>query len=99
MAPPLYVRVKRKNTTIFLNVEKSDCFLGVKAKIAAIIDTLPTSIKLFAGSEAGSADIQDSAFVDSFVESDAVLFMVLKKEGSETFEEIDVPAEPTKAGP
>merc|ERR1712147_189260 len=33
-----YVRVKRKTTTIFLNVEKSDSFGGIKAKIGEIID-------------------------------------------------------------
>merc|ERR1712147_482055 len=33
-----YVRVKRKTTTIFLNVEKSDSFGGVKQKIGEIID-------------------------------------------------------------
>ncbi|KAK7235244.1 hypothetical protein SO694_00144070 [Aureococcus anophagefferens] len=33
-----YVRVKRKTTTIFLNVEKSDSFGGVKQKIGEILD-------------------------------------------------------------
>ena len=40
--------------------------------------------------EVGRRSQVDTAFVDNFVESDAVLYMILKKEGSESWEEIDV---------
>mmetsp|Transcript_19800 Transcript_19800/g.61024 ORF Transcript_19800/g.61024 Transcript_19800/m.61024 type:complete len:100 (+) Transcript_19800:99-398(+) len=89
-SPPMYVRVKRKTTTIFLNVEKSDSFGGIKAKIGEIIDVPATSVRLFTTPDMATGETVDTAFVDNFVESDAVLYMILKKEGSESWEEIDV---------
>ena len=35
-------------------------------------------------------ETMDTAFVDNFVDSDAVLYMILKKEGSESWEAMDV---------
>eukprot|EP00631_Chrysoreinhardia_giraudii_P006688 CAMPEP_0197423460 /NCGR_PEP_ID=MMETSP1170-20131217/21810_1 /TAXON_ID=54406 /ORGANISM="Sarcinochrysis sp, Strain CCMP770" /LENGTH=99 /DNA_ID=CAMNT_0042950883 /DNA_START=27 /DNA_END=326 /DNA_ORIENTATION=- len=94
---PMYVRVKRKNQTIFLALEKSDNFGGVKQKLADIAKVPATSIKLFTSTDASGGDLQDGASVDNFVENDAVLYMILKKDGSDAWEDIDVEAAPLKA--
>ena len=41
-----YVRVKRKNQTIFLHVEPSDNLASVKAKCAETVNVPPTSVQL-----------------------------------------------------
>lgn len=78
--------MKRKNTTIFLVLEKSDSFGGAKQKLASIINVPATSIKLYTSTDTSAGDLQDAASVDNFVENDNVLYMILKKEGSEAWE-------------
>mmetsp|Transcript_13854 Transcript_13854/g.18500 ORF Transcript_13854/g.18500 Transcript_13854/m.18500 type:complete len:106 (+) Transcript_13854:76-393(+) len=87
---PMYVRVKRKKQTIFVTVEKSDNFLSLKQKLTDIISVPASSIKLFASKDESVGDLQDTAFLDSFIENDAVLYMILKQENSEAWEEIEV---------
>lgn len=91
-----YVRVKRKTTTIFLNVEKSDSFGGVKQKIGEILDVPATSVRLSTTNDMATGEVVDTAFVDNFVESDAVLYMILQKDGGGSWEEIDVAEESAK---
>ena len=69
-----YVRVKRKNTTVFLNVEKSDSFGGIKAKLAEILGADAEKIHLFTSRDE-STETVDTAFVDNFCESDVVVYM------------------------
>ncbi|KAJ1448595.1 hypothetical protein M885DRAFT_574066 [Pelagophyceae sp. CCMP2097] len=85
----LSVRVKRKASTIFLNVEKSDSFGVVKQKISDILHQPSAGIKLFTAPDAGAGDLQDTAFVDTFLESDAILYMTFQKDGG-AWEDIDV---------
>mmetsp|Transcript_15064 Transcript_15064/g.45601 ORF Transcript_15064/g.45601 Transcript_15064/m.45601 type:complete len:105 (-) Transcript_15064:117-431(-) len=87
---PMYVRVKRKSQTIFLTVEKSDTALSVKQKLGEIVDVGASSIKLFTAKDDAGSEFQDTAYVDTFVDNDAVLYMVLKKDGSDAWEEVDV---------
>lgn len=72
--------------TIFLALENSDNFGGAKQKIASILKVPATSIKLFTSTDTSAGELQDAASVDSFVENDAILYMVLKKEGSDAWE-------------
>ena len=80
------MRVKRKNQTIFLNVEKSDNFAGVKQKLSGIMNGPGASIKLYTTTDVASGDLQDNAHVDNFLKNDAVVYMTLKKDGSEAWE-------------
>mmetsp|Transcript_9563 Transcript_9563/g.28597 ORF Transcript_9563/g.28597 Transcript_9563/m.28597 type:complete len:93 (+) Transcript_9563:227-505(+) len=79
-SPQMYVRVKRKATTIFLNVEKSDSFSGIKQKIAEIINVDAEKIRLFTSTDMAASETVDTAFVDNFVDSDAILYMTLDSE-------------------
>lgn len=88
---PMYVRVKRKNRTIFLVLEKSDSFGGAKQKLSSIIDVPASSIKLYT---TDATDLQDTASVDTFLENDAIVHMVLKKEGSDAWEVRHFASEP-----
>ena len=45
---PRYVRIKRKNSTIFLHVEPSDNFAALKQKIGEINGVPPSSVMLYA---------------------------------------------------
>ena len=67
-----YIRVKRKATTVFLNVEKSDSFGGIKAKLAEMLGANAEKIHLFTSRDE-STETVDTAFVDNFCESDVVV--------------------------
>ena len=86
-----YVRVKRKNTTVFLNVEKSDSFGGIKAKLAEILGADAEKIHLFTSRDE-STETVDTAFVDNFCESDVVVYM--KLDGDKGIE-VDEPPKPS----
>ena len=86
-----YVRVKRKNTTVFLNVEKSDSFGGIKAKLAEILGADAEKIHLFTSRDE-STETVDTAFVDNFCESDVVVYM--KMDGDKGIE-VDEPPKPS----
>lgn len=70
----MYIRVKRKATTVFLNVEKSDSFRGIKAKLAEMLGANAEKIHLFTSRDE-STETVDTAFVDNFCESDVVVYM------------------------
>ena len=86
-----YVRVKRKNTTVFLNVEKSDSFGGIKAKLAEILGADAEKIHLYTSRDE-STETVDTAFVDNFCESDVVVYM--KMDGDKGIE-VDEPPKPS----
>ncbi|RLN47985.1 hypothetical protein BBJ29_008870, partial [Phytophthora kernoviae] len=44
-----YIRVKRRNQTVFLDVQLSDSFLAVKEKLGTLFHMPPTSIQLWQG--------------------------------------------------
>eukprot|EP00617_Octactis_speculum_P013465 CAMPEP_0185763188 /NCGR_PEP_ID=MMETSP1174-20130828/22145_1 /TAXON_ID=35687 /ORGANISM="Dictyocha speculum, Strain CCMP1381" /LENGTH=103 /DNA_ID=CAMNT_0028445199 /DNA_START=13 /DNA_END=324 /DNA_ORIENTATION=- len=84
----MYVRVKRRNQTIFLHVEPQDNFMVLKQKCAEINNVPPSSVLLIEGET--KRELADLASVsDSEIENDAVLFLVLKKE-SGAWEQVDL---------
>eukprot|EP00640_Fibrocapsa_japonica_P005285 CAMPEP_0113941342 /NCGR_PEP_ID=MMETSP1339-20121228/7281_1 /TAXON_ID=94617 /ORGANISM="Fibrocapsa japonica" /LENGTH=102 /DNA_ID=CAMNT_0000945457 /DNA_START=91 /DNA_END=399 /DNA_ORIENTATION=+ /assembly_acc=CAM_ASM_000762 len=86
----MYVRVKRKNQTVFLHVEKSDNFAVLKQRCGEVINVNPSCIALYATPDK-SKELVDMATVgDQQIENDSVIYMVTKKEGTESWEEIDV---------
>jgi len=76
-----YIRVKRKATTVFLNVEKSDSFRGIKAKLAEMLGANAEKIHLFTSRDE-STETVDTAFVDNFCESDVVVRGGVRVSGS-----------------
>jgi ribosomal protein L23 len=45
----MYIRLKRKNQTVFLHVEPSDNFFQIKQRVAENFNIEPSGIMLFAG--------------------------------------------------
>mmetsp|Transcript_21447 Transcript_21447/g.25354 ORF Transcript_21447/g.25354 Transcript_21447/m.25354 type:complete len:98 (-) Transcript_21447:244-537(-) len=84
----MFVRVKRKNYTIFLHVEPSDNFATVKTKCGEVFGVPPSYVGLFTENEVELMDL--STVSDLEIANDSVLYMVMKKDGGETFEKIDV---------
>lgn len=44
-----YIRVKRRNQTVFVDVQPSDSFLSVKEKLGALFGLPPAHIQLWQG--------------------------------------------------
>ncbi|KAG5182706.1 hypothetical protein JKP88DRAFT_220709 [Tribonema minus] len=86
----MYVRLKRKSTTIFLHVEPSDNFQSIKQRAAPLLKTEPGQIGLFT-SEDKARELVDLATVgDQEILNDQVLYMVLRK-GGDSYEDVEIP--------
>ncbi|KAL3656612.1 hypothetical protein V7S43_018517 [Phytophthora oleae] len=79
-----YVRVKRRNQTVFLDVQLTDSFLTVKEKLGSIFSLPPTSIQLWQGlNQKESKEFADTAtLADHELQNDAVIYMCWKKESA-----------------
>uniref|UniRef100_M4B9F2 Ubiquitin-like domain-containing protein n=1 Tax=Hyaloperonospora arabidopsidis (strain Emoy2) TaxID=559515 RepID=M4B9F2_HYAAE len=77
-----YIRVKRQNQTVFLDVQPTESFRSVKEKIGVLFHLPPTSIQLWDGlNEKESKEFADGAtLADHEVQNDAVVYMCWKKE-------------------
>ncbi|EGZ12276.1 hypothetical protein PHYSODRAFT_347360 [Phytophthora sojae] len=87
-----YIRVKRRNQTVFLDVQTADSFLSVKEKLGALFHLPPTSIQLWQGlNQKESKEFADAAtLADHELQNDAVIYMCWKKENSDQWEELSV---------
>uniref|UniRef100_A0AAV1TMQ5 Ubiquitin-like domain-containing protein n=1 Tax=Peronospora matthiolae TaxID=2874970 RepID=A0AAV1TMQ5_9STRA len=87
-----YIRVKRRNQTVFLDVQPTESFRSVKEKIGVLFHLPPTSIQLWDGlNEKESKEFADGAtLADHEVQNDAVVYMRWKKENSDEWEELSV---------
>jgi len=86
-----YVRVKRKKTTIFLYVELTgDTVHDLRAKVNHITKVPTTDIKFFIDQLGEMAVDENKTLTDQKIQSDDVLYMIYRKEGSEEWEEIDI---------
>lgn len=87
-----YIRVKRRNQTVFLDVQLSDSFLSVKEKLGVLFHLPPTSIRLWQGpSQKETKEVADEAtLVDHELQNDAVIYMCWKKENSDQWEDLSV---------
>ncbi|ETV94458.1 hypothetical protein H310_11787 [Aphanomyces invadans] len=86
----LYLRVKRRNQTFFVLAEPHDTFLKVKETLASILAlTSPNQVQLWHTNK--QKELLDAATVaDQEIENDAIIFLCLKKENSEVWEDIQV---------
>jgi transcription elongation factor B subunit 2 len=75
----MYVRIKRRQTTLFLHVEPADTVLQVKGKIQELLEAAPAAQRLF---KAG-APLEDSASLAELkIETDDVLELALQSPGA-----------------
>jgi len=85
----LYIRVKRKNQTVFLHVEPSNTFGQIKQRLAENFQLTPEQILLMHSDK--KRELVDLATVsDQEIKSDDIIYMCFPKEGSAGFEEISV---------
>jgi len=77
----MYVRVKRKQVTVFVSTDPTERISTVKAKLAAMLRDVPAAkLKLFS-SAAEPTELEDDKTVDSYkIENDAILLMVYQNE-------------------
>ncbi|CAI5702048.1 unnamed protein product [Peronospora effusa] len=87
-----YIRVKRRNQTVFLDVQLTDTFLSVKEKLGLLFQLPSTSIQLWQGlDQKESKEMTDATtLADYEVQNDAVIYMCWKKENSDQWEELSV---------
>ncbi|CAI5710047.1 unnamed protein product [Peronospora destructor] len=87
-----YIRVKRRNQTVFLDVQLTDTFLSIKEKIGLLFRLPSTSIQLWQGlNQKESKMVTDATtLADHEVQNDAVIYMCWKKENSDQWEELSV---------
>eukprot|EP01100_Stratorugosa_tubuloviscum_P012500 TRINITY_DN5961_c0_g1_i1.p1 TRINITY_DN5961_c0_g1~~TRINITY_DN5961_c0_g1_i1.p1 ORF type:complete len:118 (-),score=39.61 TRINITY_DN5961_c0_g1_i1:45-347(-) len=83
----VYVRIKRKRQTIFLFTSQEETIQKLKVKIAVINSVQPSDIRLIFRSKVCE---DDKTLQENRIESEAILFMVYKKEGIDEWESIDV---------
>eukprot|EP01035_Chromulina_nebulosa_P019185 gene19185-25031_t len=85
----MYVRIKRKNQTIFLHVEPSSSFLQIKEKVSSLLRVEPNQIKLLFGSPDEEKELLDNATIsDQEIKNDNIIYMIFSKEN--TWEKIQV---------
>lgn len=97
----MYLRVKRKRSTIFLHVEPSDTFKVLKVKCGDVFGVSPSLVGLFNTEKVEYNEL--STIADLEIKNDAVLYLVLKKDGGgDSYEPFEVekfspPGEDAKA--
>ena len=74
----MYVRIKRKRTTVFLHVEPTDTVLSIKTKVQDLLQEPPARQRLYKD----GAQLDDGrSLADLKVETDDVLALALRHEG------------------
>ncbi|EEY63195.1 uncharacterized protein PITG_15416 [Phytophthora infestans T30-4] len=66
-----YIRVKRRNQTVFLDVQLADSFLSVKEKLGSLFHLPPTSIQLWQGLNQVDSDLWEDLSVTKVEAVDA----------------------------
>lgn len=85
----MYVRVKRRNSTVFLHVEPSQTFAIIKARLAENFNMDASNIMLMASDK--RRELVDLATVsDQEIKNDDTIFMLFPKETGGGWEEINV---------
>ncbi|TMW61673.1 hypothetical protein Poli38472_010736 [Pythium oligandrum] len=87
-----YIRVKRRNQTLFVDAQPGDTFLSVKEKLGAVFQLPASSIQLWSGlNQKEAKELTDVAtLADHDVQNDSVVYMCWKKEQSDQWEELSV---------
>mmetsp|Transcript_4133 Transcript_4133/g.10682 ORF Transcript_4133/g.10682 Transcript_4133/m.10682 type:complete len:108 (-) Transcript_4133:166-489(-) len=93
MSQQMYVRVKRKNQTIFMYVEPSETVEAVKGKIEGVMKVPASEMRLFIYNEM-EASPQVMADKDTLeklkIEPEQELALVYKVPGTDDYEPIDI---------
>mmetsp|Transcript_4081 Transcript_4081/g.11852 ORF Transcript_4081/g.11852 Transcript_4081/m.11852 type:complete len:107 (+) Transcript_4081:70-390(+) len=91
MASQMYVRVKRKNQTMFIYVEPSDTVDALKRKIEGIMKVPTGDMRLYSDVESTSHVMNDKETLDKLqIAPEQELALVFKLPGSDDFEPIEI---------
>mmetsp|Transcript_18589 Transcript_18589/g.62316 ORF Transcript_18589/g.62316 Transcript_18589/m.62316 type:complete len:105 (-) Transcript_18589:645-959(-) len=97
----MYVRVKRKNQTVFVYVDPTDTVELLKAKLERVVKVPPGDMRLFSDLQAGGHALSDKDTLDKAkVVHEQELGLAFKVPGSDDFEPLDIagPAAEERAG-
>uniref|UniRef100_A0A7S0PZ59 Ubiquitin-like domain-containing protein n=1 Tax=Coccolithus braarudii TaxID=221442 RepID=A0A7S0PZ59_9EUKA len=85
-----YVRVKRKNQTIFIFMAPtSDTGSALKARLNAVTKVPAIDMKLFIDKNGDVVLDDNKTLADQKVENDQELYLIFRKEGSDDWELIE----------
>jgi hypothetical protein len=104
----MYVRLKRKNQTIFLHIDPADNFFNIKQRVGELYALDPANIQLLGSDKVSSSELYvyfytniykqkrellDMATVsDQEVKNDDILYFLFTKDSGGGWEEIQVEA-------
>ncbi|GAB5029559.1 ubiquitin family protein [Nannochloropsis oceanica] len=84
----MYVRIKRKQQTIFLSAEQRETVQDIKTQIGEIVGQNPADIRLYGPDK--TRDMSDSASLgQQDIKSDSILYMVFRNPEGGGWEEVD----------
>mmetsp|Transcript_25745 Transcript_25745/g.89663 ORF Transcript_25745/g.89663 Transcript_25745/m.89663 type:complete len:114 (-) Transcript_25745:93-434(-) len=86
-APPIYVRAKRQNETVFLSCEPGDTMMLLKTKLQEITGTDATSIRIL-GLDRLTIFEDESTVADHQLKDNAIVYFVFKGEHGDTYEDV-----------
>lgn len=85
-----YIRLKRKNQTIFLHVEPSNSFGIIKQRIAEILNMPDPSKIMLVGPDKKKELVDLASISDQEIKNDDIVYMVFAKEVGGGWEELQV---------
>eukprot|EP01038_Epipyxis_sp_PR26KG_P016722 gene16722-22876_t len=84
----MYIRLKRKNQTIFLHVEPSNTFAQIKQRVSELLTVEPHHVMLIGNDK--KRELLDLATIsDQEVVNDEVIYFVFAKETGGGWEEVN----------
>lgn len=87
----MYIRLKRRNQTVFLHVEPSNSFLQIKQRVAETFTMDPAHIVLV-GSDKKKEYVDAATISDQEIKNDDIIYLIFAKETGGGFEELQVDA-------
>ncbi|KAG8458125.1 hypothetical protein KFE25_011680 [Diacronema lutheri] len=97
--PMMYVRVKRKNQTMFVYAEPSDTVGALKGKIEGIVQVSPAEMRLYADTESSAHAMADKDTLEKLgVQPEQALALVFKLPGTDDFEPIEIASDAAQLG-
>eukprot|EP01114_Cavostelium_apophysatum_P007018 TRINITY_DN1867_c0_g1_i1.p1 TRINITY_DN1867_c0_g1~~TRINITY_DN1867_c0_g1_i1.p1 ORF type:complete len:103 (-),score=26.57 TRINITY_DN1867_c0_g1_i1:84-392(-) len=85
----IYIRAKRTNQTIFLYAEPSDTIATIKKKISSITKSPVDTIRLLSHPDHVVLE-DDKTLGDKGIENEGIVYWVLKKSGTDSYEEVSI---------
>mmetsp|Transcript_28738 Transcript_28738/g.37718 ORF Transcript_28738/g.37718 Transcript_28738/m.37718 type:complete len:104 (+) Transcript_28738:54-365(+) len=86
----MYIRIKRRNQTFFMHVESSNTFADIKQRVGEILTIDSSCVALYLDTKKADELVDLATVGDRELQNDQVIYMVTKKEGTESWEDIEI---------